>query len=151
MCGAYDGMPEYNQGLVRADSPWSGAYYVTPALWAVAHTSAFSRPGWRQLIQNSGSGVLAGSGSYVTRQAADGSAFSIVISKGANHDYARTANLHPEVVTFALRGAPLAAAKAAGAAVGAPQGLVYVYVSSFGGSPSSGNASSSLELATVAE
>ena len=141
LCATYDGMPEYNQGLVRADSPWSGAYYVTPALWAVAHTSAFSRPGWRQLLQNSGSGVLAGSGSYVTRQAADSSAFSIVISKGANHDYARTANLHPEVVTFALRGAPLTAAQVAGAAVGAPQGLVYVYVSSFGGSPSSGNAS----------
>ena len=140
MCGAYDGMPEYNQGFVRADQPWSGHYYVTPVLWAVAHTSAFNIPGWVELLEHSGSGVLAGSGSYVTRMNATNGTFSIVISKGTNHDYSRTSNLHPEVVTFALRNSTLAAARAAGAAVGVPNGLVYVYVSNFGGSPS-GNAS----------
>lgn len=138
-CATYDGMPEFNQGLVRAEQPWSGHYYVTPALWAVAHTSAFNVPGMSQLKTSSGTGVLAGSGSYVTRMLPNGT-FSIVISKGLNHDYSRNMALHPEVATFALRGLPLAAAQAAGAAYGVPNGVLHVYTSNFGGSPT-GNAS----------
>ena len=139
-CATYDGMPEFNQGLIRADSPWSGSYYVTPALWAVAHTSAFNAPGWFQLATDSGVGVMAGSGSYVTRMQSDGSAFSIVVSKGLNHDGPRNRGLRSEVATFALRGKPLAAAQAAGVAYGVPNGVLHVYLSNFGGSPS-GNAS----------
>ena len=128
LCAAYDGQPERNQGLIRADSPASGHYLITPALWAAAHTSALAAPGWRHLKPKAadgstpayGSGVLAGSGSYVTRLAPDGSAWSMVIAKEATRDTGRNAALLPELATFVLRGAPLAAAQAAG-------GKVFVY------------------------
>ena len=148
-CSSYDGMPRYNQGLIRADQPWSGHYYVSPSVWALAHTSAFNLPGYMRLMDGSGVGVLAGSGSFVTRMNPTDGSFSIVISKGANHDYARTLGLKAEVVSFALRSRALAAAQSAGVAVGLPQGALHVFSSNFGGSPS-GNASFARYLGTTA-
>ena len=114
--GAYDGQPEYNQGLIRANAPMSGAYYVTPQLWAVAHTSAFVRPGMRHLVAGFGSGALERGGTFVTRMAAGG-AWSMVISKAATRSQAANAGIRAELASFVLRGAPLAAAQAGGNAV----------------------------------
>jgi len=54
-------------GFMQADQPWSGHYEIWPALWAVAHTTQFTEPGWRYL--NSSSDRFFNStwkGSYVT-------------------------------------------------------------------------------------
>ena len=126
-----DGQPERAQGLVRADSPVVGHYFVTPSLWTVAHTSAFAQPGWMQLKQDVGTGVLTGGGSYITRMATDGTAWSIVALKCANSDFNTNKGFASEMVTFALRGRALAAVQ---------NSMVYVFQSNLGGS-ASGNVS----------
>ena len=88
--------------MIRADQPFSGHYFLSPSLIALAHTTAFSKSGWYHLIKGFGSGVLGGSGSFITRMAPDGSSFSIVISKAANTNKDRNSELKPEMVTFAL-------------------------------------------------
>ena len=141
ICAVQDGFPEFSQGMIRADSPFSGHYYVSPKLWAVAHTTAFAQPGYFQLAQGSGSGALALGGSYVTRAAADGSAFSIVCVKLEGANFAQNAAFQSETATFTLRGRLLAAAQARG-------GVLRVFRSNLGGS-ASGNVSI-LESAGVA-
>jgi hypothetical protein len=133
--GVYDGFPEYNQGLIRANAPMSGAFYVTPQLWAVAHTSAFMRPGWRHLVAGSGSGALERGGTFVTRMAADGSgAWSMVLSKAATRNKAANGAIRAELATFVLRGAALRAAQASG-------GVVFIYGSLLGGTGTFANVS----------
>ena len=133
--GVYDGFPEYGQGLIRANAPTSGAYFVTPQLWAVAHTSAFMRPGWRHLVAGSGSGALERGGTFVTRIATDGSgAWSMVICKAATRSQAANAAIRAELATFVLRGAPLRAAQAAG-------GVVFVWGTLLGGTGTFANVS----------
>ena len=44
--GSYYLLPRWNEGLVRADQPWSGSFYIAPTLWTIAHTSRFILPGW---------------------------------------------------------------------------------------------------------
>jgi Glycosyl hydrolase family 59 len=41
------GLPHGNRGLVWADRPWDGYYYVTPLTWVIAQTTQFTAPGWR--------------------------------------------------------------------------------------------------------
>ena len=124
-----DGHPEAFMGLVRADDPWSGHYYVTPKLWAVAHTSAFAQPGWMQLKAGAGSGALALGGSYVSRAAPDGSGFSVVCIKLEGSNFAQNAAFQSETATFTLRGRLLLAAQSRGS-------TVHVYQSNFGSSAS---------------
>ena len=50
---------------MRANEPWSGFYEVQPALWATAHTTQFTRPGWVYL-DGSACSQLPGGGSCVT-------------------------------------------------------------------------------------
>jgi galactosylceramidase len=128
LCATYEGMPEFNEGMIRADQPFSGHYFLSPSLVALAHTTAFSRPGWFHLIKGFGSGVLGGSGSFITRMAPDGSSFSIVISKSANTNKERNSQLKPEMVTFAVRGRALTAVVNAGSEL-------HVYSSNFGATP----------------
>lgn len=52
--GYYDNTGDYHStGLFQADQPWSGHYNVLPAVWAVAHFTQFTEPGWKYI--NSGS------------------------------------------------------------------------------------------------
>jgi len=137
LCSTVDGQPEFNQGLIRAVSPWSGAYYVTPALWVVAHTSSFAKPGWSFLnptaegneIDRRGSGTLNNGGTYVTRVAPDGSGWSTVIAKFVGSVDDQGTGVTPEYATFVL-GGKLQAATTAG---------VYVYATNLG-STAAGNA-----------
>jgi galactosylceramidase len=130
LCATYEGMPEFNEGMIRADQPFSGHYFLSPSLIALTHTTAFNLPGWYHLIKGFGSGVLGGSGSFVTRMSPDGSSFSIVISKAANTNKDRNKQLKSELVTFILRGrAKIAAEKIR------PFPYLNVYSSNFGATP----------------
>ncbi|HEY6739954.1 MAG TPA: hypothetical protein VI076_14005, partial [Actinopolymorphaceae bacterium] len=53
-------------GLILADRPWSGEYLLGPSVWVDAHTTQFTRPGWRYV--DSGCGYLPGGGSHVALQ-----------------------------------------------------------------------------------
>jgi galactosylceramidase len=65
----------YRAGLFNAMKPWTGNYgsqrhdgsfTVGPMVWAAAHTTQFSKPGWSYLPVGQGSGMLSAGGSYVT-------------------------------------------------------------------------------------
>ncbi|WP_079198476.1 RICIN domain-containing protein [Streptomyces sp. CB03911] len=76
----YQNLSFNTMGLVVADQPWSGAYTVGRSTWATAHTTQFTKPGWRYL--DTASGYLGGNranGSYVSYRAPDGSAWSTVL------------------------------------------------------------------------
>ena len=77
----YDGLSIGDAGLMRANTPWSGAYDVQSAVWAVAQTTEFTRPGWHYL--DSSSGYLdpadTSQGSYVSLRSPGGDDWSTVI------------------------------------------------------------------------
>ena len=70
------GLPHENRGLVWADRPWDGYYYVTPLTWVIAQTTQFTAPGWRYAA--GASGRLPAGGSYDTLLAPGRSAWSMV-------------------------------------------------------------------------
>ena len=72
----YDSLPLPGSGVMRANEPWSGHYEVQPAVWAVAHTTQFARPGWRYLDSAC---VLIEGGSVVAIQSPRGKDYSLVI------------------------------------------------------------------------
>jgi galactosylceramidase len=73
----YDALPLPGSGLMRANEPWSGHFEVQPAIWAAAHYTQFTEPGWRYL--DAGCGLLREFGSYVTLLSPDRQDFSVVI------------------------------------------------------------------------
>jgi len=69
LVGSYmHGTNWYASSLLTANQPWSNYYeYETmPVLWATAHYTQFTNPGWRFLPQHKGSGQLPKGGYYVT-------------------------------------------------------------------------------------
>jgi hypothetical protein len=72
----YDNLPLPGSGLMRANTPWSGHYEVQPAIWAVAHTTQFTQPGWKYL--DSACQMLE-SGSVVALKSSTTSDYSIII------------------------------------------------------------------------
>jgi hypothetical protein len=46
------------QGLIWSPEPWSGKIGVVDTVWVAAHTTQFTKPGWRYIRQNQGSGYL---------------------------------------------------------------------------------------------
>lgn len=72
----YDNLPLPGSGLMTANTPWSGAFEVQPALWAVAHTTQFSSPGWHYL-DGDGSRLFQG-GSVVGLVSPDESHLTLV-------------------------------------------------------------------------
>ena len=65
------------QGLVVAESPWSGAYQVSKSVWVDAHTTQFAQPGWRYL--DLASTYLTEDGSFVTMYSPKTGDYTIVI------------------------------------------------------------------------
>jgi hypothetical protein len=79
VASVYDNIPWPGQGLIKANQPWSGWYEPGAQLWASAHTAQVTSPGWKFI--DSASGYFGGdrnNGSYVTYQAPDHSAYSVV-------------------------------------------------------------------------
>jgi hypothetical protein len=79
VAATYPNLPYPTMGLMVANQPWSGSYSVGSSVWATAHTTQFTRPGWRYV--DSASGYFGGdraAGSYVTLRAPDNSAYSVV-------------------------------------------------------------------------
>ncbi|MEV6846127.1 ricin-type beta-trefoil lectin domain protein [Actinoplanes sp. NPDC051411] len=73
-------LPYATVGLMDAGSPWSGAYRVGKNLWANAHYTQFTQPGWHYL-NNSASGYLGGNranGSYVSLKSTNNSDYSTI-------------------------------------------------------------------------
>jgi O-glycosyl hydrolase len=73
----YDTMPFQAAGLMGANEPWSGAYTAGASLWATAHTTQFTQPGWRYV--DSAKGYLDGGGSYVALRAPDSGDYSLIV------------------------------------------------------------------------
>jgi O-glycosyl hydrolase len=77
----YDGLSISDAGLMRANTPWSGDYQVQSAIWAVAHTTQFTEPGWQYLDEASGyfDASSPTQGSFVTLKSPSGGDWSTVI------------------------------------------------------------------------
>jgi O-glycosyl hydrolase len=73
----YDLLAAPNSGLMYANTPWSGNYQVQGTIWATAHTTQFTKPGWRYLDRSSG--LLPEKGSYVTLRSPDAQQWSVVL------------------------------------------------------------------------
>lgn len=73
----YDILAAPGSGLMMANTPWSGSYEVQGAIWATAHTTQFTQPGW--IYDNPSCGYLAKGGSFVTYLSPDRKNWSTVI------------------------------------------------------------------------
>lgn len=73
----YDILAAPNSGLMYANTPWSAHYDVQGAIWATAHTTQFTQPGW-QYLENS-SGYLPEKGDYVSLKSPDGKDWSVIL------------------------------------------------------------------------
>ena len=78
----YPTLPFAGAGLLLAEQPWSGNYFIGRDVWAMAHTAQFTQPGWQYL--KSSSGYLSGSssntnGSYVSLKSTNGRDYSVII------------------------------------------------------------------------
>lgn len=90
----YDILAAPNSGLMYANTPWSGNYRVQGAIWATAHTTQFTQPGWRYL--ESSCGYLPEQGDYVTLKSPNGKDWSIIL---------QTIDAkHPQRVDFQIKG-----------------------------------------------
>src|SRR5262249_5091919 len=74
----FDNLPAANSGLMRANTPWSGNYFVAPALWVAAHTTQFAFPGWTYL-EGSASPMLQAGGSIVTLRSTNNVDYSAIV------------------------------------------------------------------------
>lgn len=74
----YPIFPLPNSGLMRANQPWTGNYFVEPGIWITAHTTQFIQPGWKYFGANT-CRLLTVGGSIVGAISADGNDFSLVI------------------------------------------------------------------------
>jgi galactosylceramidase len=68
LVGSYmHGTNWYASSLLTAVQPWSGYYEKEmPVVWATAHLTQFTQPGWRYLSNNHGTGELDKGGFYVS-------------------------------------------------------------------------------------
>jgi O-glycosyl hydrolase len=73
----YANLPIGNSGIMQARWPWSGYYELGKNIWAFAHTTQFTEPGWHYL--DTGSGRLPSNASYVTLVSPSGEDYSTVI------------------------------------------------------------------------
>ena len=79
----YDLLAAPNSGLMYANTPWSGHYQVQGTIWATAHTTQFTKPGWQYLDRSSG--LLPDKGSYVALRSLDAQQWSVVLETIGTH------------------------------------------------------------------
>jgi galactosylceramidase len=92
----YENLPIPNSGPMKANTPWSGHYEIQPATWVIAHTTQFTKPGWRYL--DSACGMLAdGAGSHVALAAPGRSGDYSIIIETMDAKSTQTLVLKPEV------------------------------------------------------
>ena len=90
----YDILAAPNSGLMYANTPWSGYYDVQGAIWATAHTTQFTQPGWQYLDQSCG--YLPEMGDYVALKSPNGKDWSVIL---------QTIDAkHPQRVDFHIKG-----------------------------------------------
>jgi O-glycosyl hydrolase len=77
VAGYYGDTNTGGQGLIVAETPWSGAFQVSKSLWVDAHTTQFVRPGWRYL--DLASTYLTSGASFVTLYSPKTSDYTVVI------------------------------------------------------------------------
>ena len=76
----FPGLPYSGCGLMLANTPWSGNYEVGKSIWATAHTTQFTQPGWRYLDRACGYfGGNPDNGSYVTLAAPNHQDYSLIV------------------------------------------------------------------------
>ncbi len=76
----YRTLPYYGCGLMLADQPWSGSYYVAKSIWVMAHTAQFTDIGWHYVDISCGYlGGVRTNGSYVTLKSPNGKDYSTII------------------------------------------------------------------------
>ena len=75
--GMYANTATAGTGLILTDTPWSGAYTVTPDIWVDAQTTQFTAPGWRYI--DSASGYLSTGASYVTLRSPSTNDYTTVV------------------------------------------------------------------------
>lgn len=73
----YDILAAPGSGLMIANTPWSGHYDVQGAIWATAHTTQFTEPGWK--YDNPSCGYLDHGGTFVTFLSPDRKNWSSVV------------------------------------------------------------------------
>lgn len=102
----YSGLAFDSTGLMSAQYPWAGSYEVLGTIWATAHTTQFTRPGWRfarVAPVGGGAGMLSAGGSYVAYLGPPSGARSnvtLVVEKFSNIDRGAA----PEDATFCFAG-----------------------------------------------
>jgi len=75
----YDALPVPGHGLMLANQPWAGHYQVNDPVWAVAHTSQFSSPGWTYLCHGRGVDHLKYGGSIVSMRSPSSANITVVV------------------------------------------------------------------------
>lgn len=73
----YANLPIADSGLMVAEWPWSGFYDVGRSIWANAHTTQFTRPGWHYL--NTGSERLDSGATVASLASPDDTDYSSII------------------------------------------------------------------------
>lgn len=73
----YANLPIADSGLMLAEWPWSGFYGIGSSIWANAHTTQFTEPGWHYL--DTGSGRLDSGASYVSLASPSGDDYSTIV------------------------------------------------------------------------
>jgi hypothetical protein len=88
----YDVLPAALCGLMTANTPWSGNYAVQPAIWATAHTTQFTQPGWTYL-EGGASALLPQGGSVVALKSTNDTDWTVVFET-SDASVAQTATFH---------------------------------------------------------
>jgi hypothetical protein len=100
----YDNLPYDNIGMIKCNQPWSGHYSLTASVWAMAHTSQFTQPGWSYIDKSSGffnEDATGAHGSFVTLKSPDNKDYSVIIETVTAKE--------PQTVKFSVSGFPKAA------------------------------------------